>query len=68
MSETGTYFQWTAESIVMTDRTMVRDILAAIDHAREVPGNVTPAQADRLGRLGAEIRKLVGDSPVVVKS
>ena len=65
MSEQGTFFRWTAESIVMTDRTMVRDVLAAIDHARNVPGNITPAQADRLGKLGAEIRKLVGDEVAV---
>lgn len=57
----GTYYQWMAESIVMTDRTMVRDILAAIKHARDVPGEITPTQADRLGKLSAEIHKLVGD-------
>jgi hypothetical protein len=57
----GTYYQWLAESIVMTDRTMVRDLLAAIGHALDVPGEITPAQADRLGKLGLEIKKLVGD-------
>jgi hypothetical protein len=57
----GTYYHWLAESIVMTDRTMVRDLLAAIKHAAEVPGGITPAQADRLGKLGAEIKRLAGD-------
>lgn len=58
MAKAGTYYKWTAESIAMTDRTMVRDVLAAIDHAQNVPGKITAAQADRLGKLGAELRKL----------
>jgi hypothetical protein len=57
----NTYYRWLAESIVMTDRTMVRDLLAAIQHARDVPGKITPTQADRLGKLEAEIHSLVGD-------
>lgn len=54
----GTYYTWLAESIVMTDQTMVRDILTAIDHAVNVSGKVTPAQADRLAKLGQAIDKL----------
>ena len=54
----GTYYQWLAESIVMTDRRMVRDILAAIDHAVNVPGKITPAQASRLAELGKAIDRI----------
>lgn len=57
MSE-GTYYQWLAESIVMTDHYMAKDILAAIDHAVNVPGKITPVQADRLARLGRCIDSL----------
>ena len=57
-TQTGTYYNWLAESIVMTGVFMTLDILAAIDHAVNVPGKITPAQADRLAKLGQAIDKL----------
>jgi hypothetical protein len=58
---TSTYYKWLAESIVMTDRTTVNDLLAAIKHAKNTAGeHITPAQADRLGKLAAEIHRIVG--------
>lgn len=63
-----TYYRWTAESIVMADPRVARDLLAAISHAREVPGNITAAQANRLGKLATELRALLPGAPEAIAS
>jgi hypothetical protein len=55
-----TDYRWLAESVLMTSATLARDLRAAIEHARTVPGDITPAQADRLGPLAEEIDSLEG--------
>jgi hypothetical protein len=45
-------YKWTAESICMASPVLARDVIAAVEHAEQVPGdNLTPSLVDRLRRL-----------------
>jgi hypothetical protein len=55
----ATDYKWLAESICMAGAQITSDLLAAIDHARDVPGNITPGQADRLINLGLHIHAVL---------
>jgi hypothetical protein len=44
-------YRWIAESVTMASTTLTRDLIAAVDHACNVPGNLTPTQVDRLSKL-----------------
>ena len=47
-----TDYKWLADSIAMTGERITKDIVAALEHARDVPGeNLTPARVDRLCKL-----------------
>jgi hypothetical protein len=46
-----TDYRWLAESVVITGDTVAKDLRAALRHALDVPGEITPAQAGRLAKL-----------------